>query len=274
VRSVIMKGVTPITVPLTTALAPDAQRSLDLLFEDCAADPACRDAFPDAKQEFRTVFDKLENGMEVELQADTGGSKERVQISRAAIAPTIRSLLQSTDSAAKIPLLIHQAAEGDFAPLATAALKVRRGFPKVVSVGIFLAVASAEDVPVSDPEEIARAAAGTFLRDDYFKQLARVAPLFPTVTMPAGYHAPVQSAVPTLLISGFVDPATPPDGAEEVGKHLPNSAHVIARYGSHSYGGMSPCIDDIMADFIERDTMTGVDTSCAGEIKRPAFATK
>jgi hypothetical protein len=35
---------------------------------------------------------------------------------------------------------------------------------------------------------------------------------------------------------------------------------------------MSPCIDDIMAEFIERGTMMGVDVSCAGKIKRPPFA--
>ncbi len=42
VRSVIMKGVTPITVPLTLPMARDAQRALDLTFQDCLADEACR----------------------------------------------------------------------------------------------------------------------------------------------------------------------------------------------------------------------------------------
>jgi len=273
VRSVIMKGVTPVTTPLTMPLARDAQRSLELLFQDCAADTECRVAFPNLKAEFNTVFEKLERGAEVELSANgNGGSKERVRISRAAIAPTIRSLLQSTESAAKIPLLIHQAANGDFVPLANAALNIRRGFPKVVSVGMFLAVAEAEDVAFSDPKEVATVSAGTFLRDDYYKQLERLAPLFPPVAMPADYRTSVTSPVPTMLISGFVDPATPPSGADEVSRHLPNSLHVIARQGSHSYGGMSPCIDDVMADFVERGTTMGVDTSCVARIKRPAFA--
>jgi pimeloyl-ACP methyl ester carboxylesterase len=181
-------------------------------------------------------------------------------------------MLQSNDTAAKIPLLLHQAAQGDYAPLAEMALTIRRGFSKLVSIGMFLAVATPEDVAISDPAEVARASAGTFLRDDYYRQLQRLAPLFPPREMPVDYRAPVKSPIPTLLISGFVDPATPPSGGDEVGKHLPNSLHVVARYGSHSYGGMSPCIDDIMAEFIERGTMMGVDVSCAGKIKRPPFA--
>ncbi|HEX8678738.1 MAG TPA: alpha/beta fold hydrolase, partial [Chthoniobacterales bacterium] len=62
VRSVIMKGVTPITAPLTVAMARDAQRSLDLLFEDCAADPSCAGAFPKLKDEFGTAWERLEEG--------------------------------------------------------------------------------------------------------------------------------------------------------------------------------------------------------------------
>ena len=272
VRSVIMKGVTSITTPLTMPMARDAQRSLDLLFQDCAADAKCAAAFPKLKEEAKSVFERLETDVEVEVRENGNGSKQRATISRAAIGPTIRSMLQSNDTAAKIPLLIHQAAQGDFAPLAEMALTIRRGFSKLVSVGMFLAVATPEDVAISDPEAVARASTGTFLRDDYYKQLQRLAPLFPSVQMPADYRAPVKSPIPTLLISGFVDPATPPAGADEVGKHLPNSLHVVARYASHSYGGMSPCIDDIMAEFIDRGTMMGVDVSCASKIKRPAFA--
>jgi pimeloyl-ACP methyl ester carboxylesterase len=272
-RTVIMKGVTSITTPLTMPMAQDAQRSLDLLFQDCAADSDCRAAFPKLKEEAKTVFERLENEVEVEVAVIGNGTKERAKISRAAIGPTLRSMLQSNDTAAKLPLLLHQAAQGDFGPLASAALTIRRGFSKLVSVGLFLTVVSPEDVAISNPEEVARASAGTFLRDDYYKQLERVAPVFPKLDMPADYRAPVKSPIPTLLISGFVDPATPPSGGDEVGKHLPNSLHVVARYGSHSYGGMSPCIDDIMAEFIERGTMMGVDTSCAGKIKRPPFAT-
>lgn len=274
VRSVIMKGVTPITTPLTTPMARDAQRSLDLLFQDCAADSDCRAAFPKLKEEATSVVERLEHEVDVELAADGNGTKERVKISRAAIGPTIRTMLQSNDTAARLPLLLHQAAEGDYAPLAGAALAIRRGFSKVVSVGLFLAVVSPEDVAISNPEDVARASAGTFLRDDYYRQLERLAPLFPAVEMPADYRTPVNSPIPTLLISGYLDPATPPSGADEVGKHLSNSLHVVARYGSHSYGGMSPCIDEIMAEFIERGSTAGLDTSCAEKIRRPPFAIK
>jgi pimeloyl-ACP methyl ester carboxylesterase len=271
VRSVILKGVTPMATPLTMPMAKDAQRALDQIVTDCLADKACRTAFPNIRREWKKVWAKLETPVEVEIGAN--GSREKVAITRAAIAPTLRSLMQSVDTTARIPWLIHRAAEGDYAPLAEAALAIRRGFPKAVSVGLFLAVASAEDVAISDDKKVARASRGTFLRDDYYQQLKRVAPLFPPLKMPAGYRAPVKSTVPTLLISGFLDPATPPSGGDAVAKHLPNSRHVIVRNGSHSYGGMSPCIDEIMATFIARGSVEALDVSCAAAIERPPFVT-
>lgn len=274
VRTVILKGVTPMAVPLTVPMARDAQRSLDLLFEDCAADAQCHAAFPKLKEEFESVFQRLETSVEVELPTGAGEKKERASISRAAIAPSLRSILQSIESAAGLPLLIHQAAHGDYVPLAKAALAIRRGFPKVVKVGAFLLITSIEDVAITDPKELAQESRGTFLRDDYFKQLQRAAAVFPRRDMPPDYRAPVQSDIPTLLISGFVDPATPPAGADEVARHLSKSRHVVARYGSHAYGGMSPCADRLMAEFIAKGSAESLDTNCLDEIRRPAFLTK
>lgn len=273
VRSVIMKGVTPIAVPLTAPMAQDAQRAVNILCEDCASDPPCHTAFPNLKEEFKTVFERLEHEVGVDL-TDAAGKKERVSISRATIGPTIRTLMQSIEGAATVPMLIHEAFQGDYAPLTNAALTIRRSFPKGVSIGMFLAVSSAEDVAVSDEKAIARESENTFLKDDYFKQLQRAAEILPRKTMPADYHAPVHSEIPTLLISGFLDPATPPSGAEEVARQLPNAVHVVTRYASHAYGGLSPCVDNIMADFITRGSINGIDLACVDQVRRPPFVVK
>jgi hypothetical protein len=73
VRAVILKGVTPITTPLTLPMARDAQRSWDLLCEDCAADPTCHAAFPNLNDEFEAVFARLERE-----SRSTGKAKSRM----------------------------------------------------------------------------------------------------------------------------------------------------------------------------------------------------
>jgi hypothetical protein len=81
----------------------------------------------------------------------------------------------------------------------------------------------------------------------------------------------VKSETPTLLISGHLDPATPPSGAEAVARHLPKSRHVVVRNGSHSYGGMSPCIDELMSEFIARGSAEGLNVACADQIRPRPF---
>lgn len=273
VRSVIMKGVTPIATPLTPPMARDAQRAWDRLCDDCAADATCHTAFPELKEEFNTVFERLEKGVETEVK-NAKGEKEKVRISRATIAPTVRTSLQSINSGAELPFLIHQAFQGNYSPLAETALSIRREFPKAVSVGVFLGITSIEDVAISDEKEVARLSSGTFLRDDYFKELKRAAGVLPTKKMPNDYRLPVTSETPALLISGFLDPATPPGNAEDVTKDITRSSHVIVRYGSHSYSGLSPCVDTIMATFIERGSVENIDLSCVSQIRPPPFKTK
>lgn len=272
VRAVIMKGVTPITVPLTLHMARDAQRALDILFDDCAADESCRAAFPDLRQEFRAVMRRLDAGpVALEVSDPQTGRAERVEMSRGAVVPTLRSLMQSVGGAAQVPMLVHRASEGDFGPLARAALAIRRPFSQVVSVGVFLLIPNAEDLPFGDAAAVARASEGTFLGDYYFRQMARAGEILPRGDVPRNYREPLRSDTPVLLVSGFLDPATPPSGAEEVARHLPNSLHVVVRNGSHAYGGLSPCVDNLMAQFISNASVKGLDASCANQIRRPPF---
>jgi pimeloyl-ACP methyl ester carboxylesterase len=272
VRAVILKGVTPMEHAFFLPMARDAQRALDLTFQDCAADAACREAYPELRENWAGVLRRLGDGdVEAEVEEPESKKKVAVQIGRPGIAPTIRSLLQSVQGAAQLPKLINSAAAGDFGPLATATLTIRRSFSQVLSPGMFLAVAAAEDLRLTDAEELARASRETFLGDYYFQQVRRVSTLIPLGEMPSDYRESVRSDTPTLLISGFLDPATPPDGGDEVARHLPNSRHVVVRNAAHSYGGLSPCMDNIMAEFIGRGTAEGIDTSCTAAIRRPPF---
>ncbi len=270
VRTVIMKGVTPMAVPLTLPMAKDAQKAWNRLSDDCASDPVCQKAFPNIGEEFKAVFERLEKGVETEVLI-ANGKKEKVRITRAAIAPTIRTFLQSVDSGAELPMLIHAAFQGNYSPLAQATLSIRKGFPKSVSIGVFLAITCIEDVGISDEKEVARESEGTFLRDDYFKQLQRVAAILPRKKMPPEYRKPIKSDIPTVLISGYLDPAAPPNGGEDVARDLSRSSHIVVRHGSHSYDGLSGCLDPIMSTFIGSGSVEGINISCVDLIKSPPF---
>ena len=73
------------------------------------------------------------------------------------------------------------------------------------------------------------------------------------------------------MLSGEHDPATPPQFGQAANRELPNSVQIIIPDGAHSYG--SPCLQGLIAAFVEKGSATTLDSTCVKEIKRPPFVT-
>jgi hypothetical protein len=73
-----------------------------------------------------------------------------------------------------------------------------------------------------------------------------------------------------LLLSGELDPVTPPDNAEHVSRGLPNSLHLVAPGQGHGviFRG---CIHKVATDFVERGTVDGLDADCVQDLKPDPF---
>jgi pimeloyl-ACP methyl ester carboxylesterase len=83
-----------------------------------------------------------------------------------------------------------------------------------------------------------------------------VCDVWPRGQVPDDATKPVVADLPVLLLSGGLDPVTPPANAEEVGKTLRNSRHVVAAGYGHI---VSPhaCGPRLLAAFVDR---AGFDT--------------
>jgi len=272
VRSVILKGVAPMNFIMLLHYARDAQRALELLFEDCTADQACRTAFPELRWEFHAVLARLEKGpVRVEIPHPSTDKRVPLAVSRAVFAETLRNMLYSPAVASQVPLFIHRAFENDFAPFVELSLKLTRALAEQVSLGMFLSVTCAEDIALIASEDVARETQGTFLGDYRVRQQMQACKVWPRGKLPPGYRDPVHSEAPALIISGGLDPVTPPRWGEEAARYLPNSLHVVIPKGGHPFAGLLGCVDNLMAEFISKGSIAGLDTSCAGQIRRPPF---
>jgi pimeloyl-ACP methyl ester carboxylesterase len=88
--------------------------------------------------------------------------------------------------------------------------------------------------------------------------------------VPADYYAPVASDVPALVLSGEVDPVTPPSWGAEVASHLSRALHVTAPATGHGVLGTA-CGERLVAAFVSRGVAEGLDTSCMASLRRPPF---
>ena len=77
---------------------------------------------------------------------------------------------------------------------------------------------------------------------------------------------PVESDLPVLLISGWFDPITPPEFAEQAAERLPGSTHIVSRTRGHGIWvwGYDNCVDRIVADFLA-EPGAELDIACASE---------
>ncbi len=272
VRSAILSGSAPPNFKMPTYYGRDSQRALVGLFEDCAEDDACSAAYPELRDEFVAVLRGLdERGFVTAKVADPRtGEPVTLEMSRDAFGSSLRFLLYSPLTARQIPLFIHRAYEADdYAPFMSVALRVRRSLASQVNLGMFLSVTCAEDLPLVDPEEVRRVTAHTFLGDYRVRQQTQACQSWPRGELPPGYYDPVSSDVPVLIISGELDPVTPPVWGEEVKKHLSNSLHVVVKGGAHS--NPFPCVRRLVADFLSAGSVAGLDAACARGVSTPPF---
>ena len=274
VRAVILHGVSPTGQLMPRDFPQHTERALNGVIDECAADAACRAAFPDLRAEVKTVLERLLRGpVEVELKNAQTGESIPIKLSRDLAGEAVRYMLYQPDAASRIPLYIHSAARGDFAPLAKSAINYRRQIVATGSNGMYLSVTCAEDLPWIKPGEGERNAAHTFLGDYRLRQQRAACALWPRGEIPKGYAEPTRAVVPALILTGQWDPVTPPAYGETAAKYLPNSLHLVVPHGGHGFGGLEglDCVQNLINDFVNRGTTSGLDTSCVKNIRRRGF---
>lgn len=278
VRAVILHGVSPTDQFMPRDFPQHTQRALDGILDECAADNACRAAFPNLRSEAKTVLERLlREPVEVEVRiSPDGGKTARVKLSRDLAGEAVRYMLYQPSSASRVPLFLHLAAQGNYAPLAESAIFYRRQIVVSGSNGMYLSVTCAEDLPWIKAGEGERSAENTFLGDYRLRQQREACALWTRGEIPKDYAAPTRSNAPALILTGEWDPVTPPVYGERAGKYFPNSLHVVVPSGGHGFNGLegSNCISQLTFNFVNQGSTIGLDTSCVAGIRRKGFALK
>jgi pimeloyl-ACP methyl ester carboxylesterase len=269
VRSAVLNAVAPLSFISQLHGVRSGRAALDRVFADCAADPACREAFPDLKNEFQIVLDRLKKEpADVTVTNPMSGQPVEIRLSRAVFGVSLQIMMYSLDSLRNVPMLIHRAFNGDYSPIAQYAVSVIPAIYDSLDMGMFLCIACSEEAPRIDEEAIAREIDGTFYGDEQIRQLLIACAHWPRGEIPADYAEPVSCDIPTLIFSGTHDPATTPHWGEEAARHLPNSLHVIVP-GTHYVSGR--CVDAITRQFLADASVEDLDTSCVADVRKPSY---
>lgn len=273
VRAAVLVGVATPAAKLPLQFAKGAQQAMDKLLNDCAADESCASAFPTLRQDFAVALNAFSNGpVSFEMISPATGKPETVTMSRGLFTERIRLMLYDHAGSSLLPYLIHRAARGDWLTFGKVVARTALPTPYSISFGPYLTITCSESLPFITPEEIDRQTADTFVGDYRTSRHQGACAEWVRGDVPEDFFFPVKADVPVLMISGEVDPATPPELAEEAARHLPNSRWINLRNAPHNY--TSDCARTLAVEFIAEGSAANLTTRCDQPMRRPRFLTE
>lgn len=269
VRAAVLVGTVPLGEKLPLHHGANAQRVLDLMFADCAAQPACKAAFPNLADDWQRLLRRLEAGP---VSVPVGGVQKLVE--QGPFLEALRALMTSSAGQSHVPRVISHAAAGDYGPFVKAVGGEGRpsGLPALAE-GLYLSVACAEGTNAITDAEARRTPTGAFgrYRIDEQRQACRLWGV--GSTPPPALSGPSDTAV--LLLAGGRDQTAPPDWAAQVARDFPRGRLVVIAPMAHAIDGLEnlDCFDVLAVAFLTSGKADELDLACLPRITAPPFAT-
>ncbi len=278
VHAALLIGPMAPAMSVPSGMAQAMQRSLTMILDRCKADAACTAAWPDVDADLHRLERRFADGPLVlhaaKAQAGDAAAKD-LAIAPGVIVSFLRSQLYSATGAATLPRRIHALSDPgrDQAELARIAAW-RQEFDNWAPMGMYMAITCAEDVPFVDIDAEHRAAAGTLLGSYRVDMQSAACRTWPRTQSNAAVHAPVVSAVPTLLLVGEFDPATPPGFAPGIVASLSHGRAIVVPHRGHSLPeDWDACVGPVATAFLETADTAHLDTACIAQSRMPPFVT-
>lgn len=259
VRSVMLDGVVPPELALGSEHARNLDETVSTLLGRCREQPDCNAAFGDPWQTLQALRERWRRTpMGVTFADPLDQRRQLTQFREGHLATVVRMFAYAPETAALLPLLLHEAAQGRPEPLLAQSAMIARNLGGQIALGMHFSVSCSEDADRLrvQPEDATRLM-GNQMAELFHSQCA----LWPHAPRPADFNAPLASEVPMLLLSGELDPVTPPRYGEQVlagkakARHLvgPGQGHILLNRG---------CTPKLAATFLDNLDPAGLDATC------------
>jgi pimeloyl-ACP methyl ester carboxylesterase len=270
VRSLVLDGVAPANMKLPLSFVADGDAALQQLIKACEEEAACRHTYPDLRVMIVSLRGQLQRRpARATIQDPRTGDRATIQVNENVFLSGLFRPLYVAELASLLPFGVSAATSGDFNPLLAQNLELADDIAENLSIGMHLSVICAEDIPRitrADLEGLNQSFFGRALVDDF----VRACGIWPRGKLPDDYYTPVKSNVPALILSGGIDPATPPRHGEMVASTLPNARHFVAPALGHGVS-LHGCAPRLIESFIRAGSSKDLDGKCLQRIPRPLF---
>jgi pimeloyl-ACP methyl ester carboxylesterase len=269
VRRAVIDGVAPPDMVLPAAVASDTQAAFDALLAACLAEPGCRARHPQLRGRWQQLLASLPRP--VTVPHPVTGLDETFTLTRDMLGQLVRLPLYSPVLASALPHALDEAAQGRFVALMglAAAIGGGRDADLRLAMGMHLSVVCAEDLPRL---AAAPAAAAPDIGNGFADIYRDACAAWPRGVVPADFYRMPASSAPVLVLSGGLDPVTPPrHGARAAAALGARARHVVVPQAGHGVMGIG-CLRDLVFRFVDAaddDQALQLDAGCAQSVPRP-----
>ncbi|MFN5028904.1 MAG: alpha/beta fold hydrolase [Burkholderiales bacterium] len=271
VRTVVLDGVASPSMALPATFARDAGAALESAFKACETNPKCQQAYPDFRGGFAALLGRLDKQpIKIAIRDPLTNLTREITVSRQMVATQVFTLLYVPQFVAVLPEAIKQASVGNYAPLFAASGGFMDFAEDKIAFGMRLSVSCSEDVSRIDAAARDEAAKVQPFQTMFIREFSTACENWPKGKVAADFHSPVKSDKPVLILSGGIDPVTPPIFGDEVKKTFSNSVHLVAPNIGHGVS-QHGCAPKMIKQFIEKASVEGIDGECLKRLPRPSY---
>ncbi|OHE83897.1 MAG: cysteine protease [Lysobacterales bacterium RIFOXYA1_FULL_69_10] len=259
-RALVLDGVAPNDLVVGGEFAHTFEDAIRLQAEYCGTLPACKARFPvDTRTRLSQVMEALEAApVEVDYRDPSTGQSRTATITPDHVAGLAFAFSYAPQTSALLPLVLDEAAQGRYAPLMSLSELMTRSMGDQMTRGMQWSVLCAED---ADRQAADAATDGTLLGPEVAQLFFAACSVWPRGDRGDDFTAPLRSDVPALLLSGALDPVTPPRYGDAVLEGLSNGRHLVVDGQGHGTLTLG-CMPKLVGQFIESTDAAALDTAC------------
>lgn len=262
-RSVVLDGVAPNRVVVGGEFAQQLEQALRRQDAQCAKAPACKARFENGGGDLLVRLGALKARLAAapvqvtyrdpgtnEVRTDTLNADTLTGLAHGvSYVPQLSSLL---------PLLVNEAEQGRYESMMAIARFWSDQVGDQLNRGMQWSVICAEDAPryQPDPKD-----AQTVLGSDMAKMFFSACAQWPRGEVDADFTKPFKTDLPVLVVSGELDPVTPPSYGDEVAKNLNRGRHLVLRGQGHGTMNLG-CMPKLLGRFFETADAKALDAKC------------
>ncbi len=250
IRSMVLDGVAPPRMIVSLDVWPTRTHAIDNVIAACGRSAACSAAHPQVANSLAAIAQSLgPAGRDITLTLPRSGEPRTLHMTFDALLGALQPAVYQPEMAAMLPELLARAERGDYAPMVAMLSMFEDSFDQAISPALHYSVTCTEDVPRITPDARTRALAGVALAP-LVARVIEICDTWPRGKLPADFATPLTSDVPTLLLSGGLDPVTPPAYADEVARTLSHAKSIVAPGYGHIVSSHG-CAARLIARFVD-----------------------